>query len=167
MTNTTFGSRQLRKLVDHLWNDEAVESIAKGQYGTGFGLLVVTNRRVLFVHDGMMSKTTEDFPLEKISSIQWSSGLVQGSVVIYVGGAKAQIKNVANRDGKALVELVRHKIATLVESTGEPPRVEVRWPASDRNAVLEQLRQLGELRSAGVLTEQEFETQKANLLRQM
>jgi len=37
-------------------------------------------------------------------------------------------------------------------------------PVSDTNEVLAQLRQLGELRDAGVLTDHEFEAQKARIL---
>lgn len=37
-------------------------------------------------------------------------------------------------------------------------------PVSDTNEVLAQLKQLGELRDAGVLTDDEFQTQKARIL---
>lgn len=42
----------------------------------------------------------------------------------------------------------------------EPPPA----PAAGMESVIEQLKQLGELRDAGVLTEAEFEAQKAKLL---
>lgn len=47
-----------------------------------------------------------------------------------------------------------------------PPPPAAASPPTDTNAMLEQLRQLGELRSAGVLTDIEFEVQKARILAQ-
>ncbi len=44
------------------------------------------------------------------------------------------------------------------------PPVEAAPAAPDTGAMLDQLRQLGELRAAGVLTEAEFEAQKARIL---
>ena len=44
--------------------DEHVDRMTKGTYGRGTGLLVLTDRRLLFLKEGM-TKKTEDFPLEK------------------------------------------------------------------------------------------------------
>lgn len=40
---------------------------------------MLTDRRLLFVQDGLTSKTTEDFPMDKVSSVQWSSGMLVGN----------------------------------------------------------------------------------------
>lgn len=45
-----------------------------------------------------------------------------------------------------------------------PPPAPAAPAAPDTGAMLDQLRQLGELRAAGVLTEAEFEAQKARIL---
>jgi len=45
-----------------------------------------------------------------------------------------------------------------------PPAPTAQPPASDNNQMLAQLKQLGELRDAGVLTDQEFQGQKARIL---
>lgn len=44
------------------------------------------------------------------------------------------------------------------------PQPAVARPQSDTDAKIEQLKQLGELKAAGVLTEEEFEQQKAAVL---
>jgi Bacterial PH domain len=59
------GGKEIKRLVGHLWEDEHVERMTTGSYGAGTGLLVLTDRRLLFVKEGM-TKKTEDFPLENI-----------------------------------------------------------------------------------------------------
>lgn len=100
-------SRELKNLESHLWGAETVSMMCAGQYGRGQGLLVLTNTRLLFVFHGIMGQTTEDFPLDKISSIQWSAGVVMGTITIFASGNKAEISNVVKADGKAIVDRVR------------------------------------------------------------
>lgn len=99
--------RELKKLADHLWVNETVEMLCVGTYGRGQGLLTLTNTRLLFLFDGLVGGTSEDFPLDKISSIQWSKGMVMGTITIFASGNKAEVKNVNNDDGKAITDRVR------------------------------------------------------------
>src|SRR4051794_9418680 len=76
-----FGAgREIKRLTDHLWEGETVDRMTTGTYGKGTGLVVLTDRRLLFVQDGVISKTTEDFPMDKVSSVQWTSGMMMGSI---------------------------------------------------------------------------------------
>jgi hypothetical protein len=63
------GKRELKKLQEHVWPDERVERMATGSYGGGLGLLVMTDKRLIFLKEGMVHSTLEDFPFSKISSI--------------------------------------------------------------------------------------------------
>ncbi len=154
------GGREIKRLTEHLWEGETVERMTTGAYGKGTGLVVLTDRRLLFVQDGMMSKTSEDFPLDKVSSVQWSSGIAMGTVSIFASGNKAEIKNVQKDDGKEMTDLIRHRLAQPKGSAPAPPAA-----AGDGSAgILATLRQLGELRDAGVVTPEEFEAKKAELL---
>jgi hypothetical protein len=152
--------REIKKLPDYLWEGELVQAMTVGTYGRGQGLVVLTDRRLLFVQDGWTSKTTEDFPLDKISSVQWNSGLT-GKLTVFASGNKAEIKNVNKDDGKAIADLIRHRL-----SDREPPQAGRPTP-TDAPDVYDQLRKLGELRDAGVLTPAEFEAKKADLLGRM
>ena len=96
--------REFKKLESYLWEGEVVDSVCVGQYGRGTGLLVLTNSRLLFLVDGMTGSTFEDFPLSKITSVQWSSGFVQGTLTVYASGNKAEINNVAKPDGPPLAD---------------------------------------------------------------
>jgi Bacterial PH domain/Short C-terminal domain len=163
------GGREIKRLASHLWEGESVDQMTTGTYGKGIGLVVLTDRRLLFVHEGMMSQTTEDFPMDKISSVQWSSGMLTGSIVIFASGNKSEISNVNKEDGKEMVDNVRNRLSSPRQSAqpapqSAPPGDPQRAPPGDP---MEQLKKLGELRDAGVVKSEEFEAKKAELLRRM
>ena len=161
---STLGSkREIRKLVEHLWENERVEQLGTGTYGRGNGILVRTDRRLLFLVDGWTGATSEDFPFSRISSVQWSSGMLMGTVTIFASGNKAEIKNVAKDIGKSMVDAVRAIISQPAPTTYAPP-VQPAPVAASGGDVFEQLRKLGELRDAGIVTDAEFEAKKSELL---
>jgi PH (Pleckstrin Homology) domain-containing protein/putative oligomerization/nucleic acid binding protein len=155
--------REIRKLVSYLWDDETVDFMTKGTYGEGIGLLVLTDRRLLFLKEGVFSKKTEDFPIEKISSVQWSSGIIYGTVTVFASGNKAEIKNVYKEDGKHIVEVLRGRLSG--KTVHRPGQEEA--AATHQPDLYEQLAKLGQLRDAGVLTPEEFDAKKAELLSRM
>lgn len=161
MQNKFGTAREVRKLPGHLWEHERVDALAAGQYGKGQGLLVLTDRRLLFLFEGIMSATSEDFPFAKTSSVQWSGGVLMGTITIFASGNKAEIKSVNKYDGKAFVDMARNRLST--PSAPQPPSVTVQHatPQVDHMAAL---RQLGELHQAGVLTDEEFSAKKAEIL---
>lgn len=158
--------REIKRLPEHLWENERVDLLTGGTYGSGTGVLVLTDRRLLFLKDGVMSKTSEDFPLEKISSIQWSTGMLLGKMTVFASGNKAEINNVQKQDGKAITDAVRARITGVGASATEPPVAAASAPASGPD-VFEQLRKLSELHAAGILTEDEFAAKKQQLLDQI
>src|SRR5690349_7190273 len=111
MSSKLGSGREIKRLVEYLWEDERVDRMVSGSYGGGLGLLVLTDRRLLFLKDGITSKTHEDFPIERVTSVQWSSGMATGKVIIFASGNKAEITNVTKKDGKDLTDLVRSRIA--------------------------------------------------------
>lgn len=162
---TKLGSgREIKKLVEYLWENEYVEAMTSGMYGKGTGLLVLTDRRLLFVMDGWTTKTSEDFPLDKISSVQWSSGIALGKLIVFASGNKAEIKNLNKDDGKEIADRIRHRLS---DRPSAPAPVPAGAPTAAVPDPYEQLRRLGELRDAGVLTPQEFESKKAELLQRL
>lgn len=155
------GGREIKKLPEHLWDGESVLAMTTGAYGKGVGLVVMTDRRLLFVQDGFMSKTSEDFPYSKISSVSWGSGLAMGTITVFASGNKAEIKNVQKEDGKSMVDALRERLA---DSPATAPAAPAAAPAND---IMGQIKQLGELRDAGVLTAEEFDAKKTDLLRRL
>jgi hypothetical protein len=143
--------REFKKLEGYLWEGEVVDCVCVGQYGRGTGLLVLTNSRLLFLVDGMTGSTFEDFPLGKITSVQWNSGFVQGTLTVYASGNKAEINNVAKPDGPPLADKVRAILAGHTapvapttpafaappRPTPPPPAVPAGWYPDGQNQALQ------------------------------
>ena len=64
--------REVNELPEVLWHDETVENAVRGQYAGGQGLLVATNKRLIFLNKAMLGGRVriEDFPYDRIASIQ-------------------------------------------------------------------------------------------------
>jgi len=148
--------REIRNLEGNLWEGETVRAMTRGLYGKGQGLIVLTDRRLFFTLEGIMSKTNEDFPFDRVSSVSWSSGLALGTITIFSAGNKAEIKNVNKADGKEMVDAVRGMIASPQPGTAHPTT-----PGVDVGG---QLSNLAGLHAAGALTDAEFAAAKARLL---
>lgn len=159
-----FGAgRELKKLTEHLWHDEQVREMTAGTYGGGQGLVVLTDRRLMFIKEGVVKRTSEDFPLDKMSSAQWSSGMVTGKVTIFASGNKAEIAGVNKADGKRIVDILRARLSAAPPTPSPPPA-----PAGEvATDPIEQIRKLAELRDANILSNEEFEAKKAEILRRM
>ena len=163
------GKRELRKLQEHIWPGETVERMATGAYGGGLGLLVMTDKRLIFLKEGMLSSTLEDFPFDKITSIQWSTGMLMGKIQIFLSGNKGEITNVDKTDGKAIAEAVRARISNLavqhpaahLPSTPPPPEPPV------AQSPLELMQQLEQMKNAGLISEDEYAAKKADILSRM
>jgi Bacterial PH domain/Protein of unknown function (DUF2510)/Short C-terminal domain len=160
MRVTFGGGREIKRLEAHLWEGKTVDQMTTGVYGKGNGLVVLTDRRLLFLHEGLVSQTSEDFPLDKVSSVQWSSGLAIRTIVISASGNKSEIKNVQKNYGKEIVDKIRHRLTAPTDISRPTEATEARATPDP----IDQLRKLGELRDAGVLTAQEFENEKTELL---
>lgn len=163
MSQSVGSGREIKRLAGHLWEDETVELMTSGRYGKGQGLMVLTDRRLFFVKDGMTSSQTEDFPLSKVSSIQWSTGMMWGTITIFASGNKAEINNVPKSDGKAIVDHVRDRLHDRpAESPVEAPSTAASDTSHDDTiAAIEQLKRLHE---QGILTDEEFAAKKTELL---
>jgi hypothetical protein len=73
---------------------------------------------------------------------------------IFASGNKAEIKNVDKTAGKIFAETVRNRM------TVPPTTPETDAAPTPRNDLLEQIRKLGDLRDAGILTDEEFTAQR-------
>jgi Bacterial PH domain/Short C-terminal domain len=166
MKAKTGSGKEVKRLPSHLWEGERVERMVQGQRPNDAtaGLLVLTDRRLLFVKEGMFGSKTEDFPLDKISSVEWSSGMALGSLTVFAMGNESKIKSVNKEDGKDMADLLRSRTFGAQEVAPAADSAQSEQQAPD---IPDQIRKLGELRDAGMLSEEEFEAKKADLLSRM
>lgn len=137
----------------------------------------VTIRRTGFNARMSVGKGEKRLPLSSITAVQWkpAGALVNGFIQFTVPGgnesrsrAGSQTTN-AVKDENSVVfikkqmpafEELRAAIEQAIADRGRPAAPAA--PAAPDH--LQQLKQLGELRDAGILSEQEFEAKKAEIL---
>ncbi len=137
--------------------DENVYALVVGVYNDGRGILVATDKRLIFVDKGMFfGLKIEDFGLDKISSIQYEAGLLLADIKIMASGNIAKITHVDKSKARDFCEKVRSKLSE--------PKVSSVSVVQNQVDVIDQLRKLAILKEQGFLTNEEFDSQKQKLL---
>lgn len=154
--------REVKELPSILWEDEIVENIVQGMYANNFGLLVATNKRLLFIDKGLIRLVVEDFPYDKITSLQYETGLVQGRIIVFVSGNRAEIRNIEKAAVKNFTEFVRARVTTIQDSAVPSSGSKVK--SVDSDGMVEQLQKLAIMHKKGMLTDSEFMNAKKKLL---
>lgn len=99
------GKKELAGLEARLQDGELVGAVAMAEYEGAYGLLTVTDRRLLFAKDGMMNKKAWSLPLGKVISAEWSKeGVGGGTIVVQTAGAPARFGRVLESDGAPIVD---------------------------------------------------------------
>lgn len=124
-----------------------------GAYKLDIGLLVATNKRVIFISKTLFSLKVEDFAYDKITSTQYSTGMIFGDIVIYAAGNKAKIKDIDKHDAKDMAEFIRAFI-----SNGD---------SKSEFDLTKELEKLAKLKEQGVINDDEFTQMKAKLIDKM
>jgi Domain of unknown function (DUF4429)/Short C-terminal domain len=156
---------------------------AKGHNGTvTFDGDFVTTERTGFLARASVGKGTKRIPLASITAVQWkpAGGMINGFISFTVGGgteARSRFGSQtvdASRDENSVVitkkqmpdfEQLRTAVELAIAQRHRPVPVAPAAPAAPD--LFAQLEQLGKLRDAGVLTNEEFEAKKAELLRRL
>ncbi|MFK4865306.1 MULTISPECIES: SHOCT domain-containing protein [Streptomyces] len=143
----------VRRLPEVLDDGETVEMLATGTYGRGTGVVALTDRRLVLYGHGVLTRTVEDVPYDRISSVQWTGGLLTGTLAVVSAGGRTEIRQVPRDQGAALADLLGRRLAA-------PP------PVSARH-ITARLGTLDELRASGAITEQEYRDRRAEILRSL
>ena len=67
---------EIKELPKILWEDEVIVDIVSGTYNQKNGILVATNKRLIFLEKGIFwGSTVEDFGYNKITSFVYHTGI--------------------------------------------------------------------------------------------
>lgn len=155
-----FGRKEINELPKILLDDEELYDIVQGAYSGKMGILIATNYRLIFIDKGFMfGLKVEDFPYDKISSIQYETGLIQGKIIIMASGNRAVIDNVVKNLVQRFCDNVRKFM--LTSKKNESPNQVIMTNQID---IADQILKLADLRDKGILTDEEFQQQKIKLL---
>jgi hypothetical protein len=157
--NQFFGKKEIKELPNILSVSENVDNLITGIYNSNFGILVSTNHRLIFVDKGFIyGLKVEDFPLDKITSIEYETGFVSGEVTIHTSSNIAKIRQVDKVSARKFAEFVREKLSKPKEN----PSI-----ISAQPDILGQIEKLAKLKDAGILSEEEFVEQKKKMLEKL
>ena len=150
------------ELRAHLDDGETVEASVAGAYEMEIlgkdsarnGILVATNNRVVFYAKKMLGYDMEVFPYSNISSIEMSKGMMGHKVSFFTSGNKVVMKWIKKGEVDKLIGIVKSRIG----------KKEFTPKADDKSSLYDDIERLGELKDKGILTEEEFEAKKKELL---
>lgn len=158
------GRKEIKELPNILWQDENIENIVQGHYKDGNGILVATNKRLVFVNKGLLwGLTVEDFAYDKISSTQYETGLLFGDLTIYTSGNKAVISQIDKKQARLFGDWLRNKLSSKTEKE-QPAKEQPKNEININDDVVSKLERLAVLKSQGILTDEEFLEQKNIIL---
>ena len=165
-----FGTKkELGILHNYLSEGEVVFALASGilsqtvtsntlDFGTNTWLAVLTDRRVIFLDHAMLSESvdTQSIRHDKIQAVSASQGWMFGSITIDIGSRSILVDNCDKTHVRIFAELANNWL-------------EYRENQNDRSQPstsdpIAALSQLAELRSAGVLNDDEFAAAKAKII---
>ena len=161
----------LEKLVlkaeEHFVEDEKTVVAVKGAYETKImgtdstrnGVFIATSKRVVFYAKKITGYEMEVFPYSTISSVEHGKGLMGHKITMFASGNKATVKWTKEGDIDSFVREVNSRIGKKETSNDTPSQ-----PSADIPA---QIKQLAELKDQGILTGEEFESKKTELLKKI
>ena len=143
--------------------DQAQPAVIRGSYEVEIlgkdsvraGILIATDRRLLFYAKKLTGYDLEAFPYANISSMEMGKNLMGHHISFFASGNKCKMKWIKGAI-RPFVEAVREQIAGVKESAA--PTSEQPMDPTD------QLEKLGTLHASGVLTDDEFSAKKAEIL---
>lgn len=155
-----FGRKEVRHLKNLLRANEEVLELGQGQYEGKQGLVVLTTERLFFFEKSMGSETIEEFPLQVISSLSVNKKVTGETLKIFASGNNAEIGSMMHGQGDALVRRFHNQ--KQKSSTVSPTSA-----AASTDDPMSQLERLGQLKEKGLISEEEFQDKKADLLRRL
>jgi hypothetical protein len=145
----------IKALPEVLTPDETFLNLIPGLFRDRNGILVLTNKRLIFVHKKLIvGITVESFYLNKVTLIQYNTGLMMADIIISTAGSQEKIKQVAKRTVKDFCAMSMDEITKSHQSPMSTS------PISN----VEQLEKLAKLKESGLLNDEEFQIEKKKIL---
>ena len=163
----------------HLEQDESIDAAVHGIVKTRAlwtrdgaahlstnAICLATDRRILFFWKYLGGSDFDSYPYGIISSLEHSNNqqfFSRHEFSFLASGSRVQMTGIKSIDELvAFVTVVRSRIERKpTAATSEEPS------SPGAPSLLEQIKQLGDLRDSGILTEEEFNTKKAELLNRL
>lgn len=153
-----FTKKELYYLPEILMDDESVIAFISGLMNRNTWLIVLTDRRIIFLNKGMFYGLKQSIiDLDKVNAVSATTGLIFGKIIVTDGATdrvisrvwKKAVKNFTNKIQEALEIRKLTRTGQILDSHHGP---------------YEQLEKIAELKERGLLTEEEFQIEKKRIL---
>lgn len=156
-----FGTKkEVKELPNVLDLDtETIKYAASGIVENNTVLVVCTNKRVIFIDKGFVyGIKTSEIPLDMINGVSYSKGLMLGSISVTNGAKTTLIENIQKQPAEILANTIKEEAANFKRNESNPF-------SNNSTDLASQLRELKSLVDEGILTEDEFNAKKKQLLK--
>jgi hypothetical protein len=157
-------SSEVRELPNILSPDEDLHGLLQGNLKSiagrkqaGIGLGIITSKRIIFFRKSIIGTTTkEEIPLSRISSASFRSGIALGCVAVTSNSNEALIDDCDKKLGAIFAKVVTDLINEYNSKSHQP--------TTNTLSNYDKIEKLFELKEKGIITDEEFTTQKTALL---
>ncbi len=176
------GDRIIKIINQYTFDDELLIYFAWGMDNiTAKDFVVCTNKQILMLDREMLgaTKNVKQFYYEDITSMatdQKTNGWLDFAltalfklcnITIYVSGAQEKIQTLFTYEAERVVRVYQEYRRSIKMEERNARQVVVQQAAPVEDDVFAKLEKLNKLKEAGILTEEEFNVKKADLLTQM
>ena len=176
------GDNILKIIRQYVFDDELLIYFAWGMDNiTAKDFVVCTNKQILMLDREMLgaTKNVKQFYYEDITSMstdQKTSGWLEFAltaafklcnITIYVSGAQEKIQTLYTYEAERVIRVYQEYRRSIKQDERNARQVVVQQSAPAEDDVFTKLEKLNKLKEAGILTEEEFDEKKAELLAQM
>ena len=156
--DTWFTKKEIKYLPEVIRNDEVIKGIGSGFLDGNTWLIVITNQRLLFLDKGMIYGLKQmEMDYGQISAVSYSTGLMFASITVSTSSGAKKIDNITKEDAPKLSQLISDIIKQNKQQNIPNTRDDI--PA--------QIEKIAKLYEKGILTKEEFEQKKIELLNKM
>ncbi|MBH9965598.1 PH domain-containing protein [[Bacillus] enclensis] len=160
---------KLDKLVkaaqEHLESGEKITHSVLGAYESKImgkdtvrnGAMLATNQRILFYGKRTFGYDLEVFPYENVSSIEMGKSMMGHHIAFFSSGNKVKMKWINHGD-------IPGFIAHVKENIGKSPAKAQAVATQESSSAADEIKRFADLRDSGVITEEEFDAKKKQLL---
>ncbi len=156
---------EIKELSKLLHADEQLhgllEGFLKNIHGrsiNGLGLVIATNKRVIFFRKSIIGTVTkEEIPLNKVTSASYRKGLMFSSISITSASNDSIVEQCDKKISKKFID-------NLLGLINNQPNISNNQDNNFQNDPLLKLEKLYELKQKGILTEDEYNQQKSKIL---
>lgn len=160
--------REVKELPKILNDNEIIKYGCSGFNDNNTVLCLCTNQRILFLDKGLLYgiKSTE-IPLDMVNGVSYEKGLILGKIAITNGANTTKLEQINKKDAPIMADTIKKEAMNYKKSlqAKNNDNLSIQHEASNNtDNLIKQLKELKKLVDEGILTQEEFEAKKKQLL---